>query len=199
MINTANSLEIQSNKSITYGVVIVFHLLVIFYRSASEQRVDFAISLKKQAVSSLAVRLASKKVEIEKPKKIKKKIIKKIAKASKVPLQKPKTLKKIKETKEQVATKQEVTRNFKKSIQNYTKPSYPRIARLRRMQGRVLLKIQVSHLGLPLNVQILKSTGYKLLDKTALKAVQKWRFLPLNNITTQNYYWVEKSIEFKMK
>ena len=70
---------------------------------------------------------------------------------------------------------------------------------MRRMQGKVVLKIQVSHLGIPMDVVILKSTGHNILDKMAVKAARQWRFLPLKDVNAGNHYWVEKPIEFKLK
>jgi TonB family protein len=198
MINTAKSLHFKPNKSLIYTVVIALHALIIFYPTAKDHRINFALSLKKQAVSSLAVRLASKKAVI-KPKKLERKMLtKKLVKRAKTPAITEKKTEIIKKVEDQHATKQDVTRNFKQSIQNFTKPNYPRIARMRRMQGKVLLKIKVSHLGIPIHVQVLKSTGHNLLDKMAIKAARSWRFLPIKTVSIGNHYWVEKPIEFKL-
>ena len=58
------------------------------------------------------------------------------------------------------------------------KPAYPPIALRRGMQGLVLLTVEVSKKGTPLAVRIKKSSGFVLLDKSALKAVRRWRFAP---------------------
>ncbi len=200
MINTAHSLEIKPYKGITYIVMLLLHMIVIFYRSAQNERIDFALSLKKQAITSLAIRLESKKYVEKKPLIKKQKTKKKLVKKSRTKREVKPIEKTIEKKQREVTTaKQEVTRNFKQSINNYTKPLYPRIARLRRMQGRVLLKIKVSHLGLPTKVLILKSTGHALLDKMAMKAAKQWRFLPITELSSSNHYWVEKPIEFKLK
>ena len=57
-------------------------------------------------------------------------------------------------------------------------PHYPRQARKLRQEGRVLIEVRVSADGRPLNVVLKSSAGFDLLDKAALDAVQRWRFVP---------------------
>lgn len=56
------------------------------------------------------------------------------------------------------------------------RPSYPRIARRHGWQGEVWLKVQVDNTGRVVSVQVDRSSGYGILDKTALEAVRNWRF-----------------------
>lgn len=56
------------------------------------------------------------------------------------------------------------------------KPFYPRAARTRGMEGQVLLRVKVDTEGLPLDIIIEKSSGFNILDRSATKAVQNWRF-----------------------
>jgi protein TonB len=62
-------------------------------------------------------------------------------------------------------------------IQN-TPPSYPEIARRNGWEGRVLVRVEVSADGRPLSTSIAKSSGYGVLDQSALRAVKSWRFQP---------------------
>lgn len=57
-------------------------------------------------------------------------------------------------------------------------PSYPRTARLRGWQGVVQLEVLVDRDGNVKALEVLKSSGYSLLDKSALKTVKNWRFEP---------------------
>ncbi|MBX7157490.1 MAG: energy transducer TonB [Verrucomicrobiae bacterium] len=57
-------------------------------------------------------------------------------------------------------------------------PLYPDIARQKGQEGFVLLQVQVSEQGIPLNVQLLKSSRFPLLDQAALKSVRQWKFKP---------------------
>lgn len=57
-------------------------------------------------------------------------------------------------------------------------PSYPEMARRRGEQGRVTLRVSVSAEGTPLEVDVLTTSGYPVLDTAALSAVRQWRFVP---------------------
>lgn len=62
-------------------------------------------------------------------------------------------------------------------------PEYPGMSRRRGEQGRVMLKVSVNAQGNPESVLLDKSSGFELLDKSALEAVRTWKFLPatINN------------------
>lgn len=57
------------------------------------------------------------------------------------------------------------------------KPKYPKIARRRGWEGTVMLQVVVDEKGEAASVQLYKSCGYKILDKSALEAVKIWRFI----------------------
>lgn len=56
-------------------------------------------------------------------------------------------------------------------------PPYPLIARIKGWQGRVLLDVVVSAQGRPHTVTVERSSGHRVLDLAALKAVRSWRFI----------------------
>lgn len=58
------------------------------------------------------------------------------------------------------------------------KPKYPAIARRRGWQGKVLLRVSVSADGLSKAVTVQRSSGYDVLDESAVAAVEKWKFIP---------------------
>lgn len=58
------------------------------------------------------------------------------------------------------------------------KPEYPLIARKRGWEGVVLLEVRVAATGQVAKVQVHKSSGYKMLDLSAVKSVRLWKFLP---------------------
>lgn len=68
--------------------------------------------------------------------------------------------------------------NFRANYDRNPKPEYPRIARSRGWQGKVLLRVEVSVDGLSAAVKIEQSSGYDILDESALDAVKEWRFIP---------------------
>lgn len=57
-------------------------------------------------------------------------------------------------------------------------PTYPEIARQRGEQGRTVLRVNVGADGLPLQISVAVSSGYKVLDSAAMSAVREWRFVP---------------------
>ncbi|WP_153117635.1 energy transducer TonB [Rhodocyclus tenuis] len=57
-------------------------------------------------------------------------------------------------------------------------PAYPRTARERGEAGLVVLRVLVSRDGLPLDIDVQRSSGYERLDDAALAAVRHWQFLP---------------------
>lgn len=80
-----------------------------------------------------------------------------------------------------------------------TKPSYPKWARERRLQGTVLLKVLVKANGTVGEVKIEESSGFKALDSAALKAVSSWRFQPATQDGQAIDEWYDLPIEFGMK
>lgn len=58
------------------------------------------------------------------------------------------------------------------------KPAYPSMARKRGMEGRVVLRVSVMANGLVAAVEVERSSGHALLDRSARTAVLRWRFQP---------------------
>jgi periplasmic protein TonB len=57
-------------------------------------------------------------------------------------------------------------------------PKYPRRAIIRNQQGRVKVKFYVGKEGQSENIELLESSGHKLLDKSVLRFVEQERFVP---------------------
>lgn len=58
------------------------------------------------------------------------------------------------------------------------KPKYPREAYLGGIEGRVLLRLHVTATGDVEQVDVVRSSGYALLDRAAVEAVSSWRGTP---------------------
>ena len=58
------------------------------------------------------------------------------------------------------------------------RPEYPRVARSRGHEGRVLIRVSVLGNGRVGSATVAKSSGHGSLDRAALKAVKRWRFTP---------------------
>jgi protein TonB len=57
-------------------------------------------------------------------------------------------------------------------------PSYPVFAKRAREQGKVILRVQVDASGQVAGIEVHQSSGHERLDKAALAAVRRWRFVP---------------------
>lgn len=68
--------------------------------------------------------------------------------------------------------------NFSAEYLHNPAPEYPPTARRRGEQGRVLLRVTVSETGEAAVVSVSQSSGYALLDQSALQAVKNWQFVP---------------------
>ena len=74
-------------------------------------------------------------------------------------------------------------------------PSYPEVARRLGQEGVVLLIIRVSAAGSVTGVEVVESSGFRLLDRAALDAVRKWRFRP----ATENGFPVAGTFEHPIR
>ena len=61
---------------------------------------------------------------------------------------------------------------------NNPEPKYPPLSRRLGEEGKVLLKVRVSAEGLPLGIDLEKSSSFARLDAAARQAVAGWRFVP---------------------
>jgi protein TonB len=64
------------------------------------------------------------------------------------------------------------------NYRNNPLPDYPYIARQRHWQGVVWLLVDVSSKGLVDDVDLQSSSGYRVLDRAASRAVKRWEFTP---------------------
>lgn len=61
---------------------------------------------------------------------------------------------------------------------NNPKPAYPRMSMQQGEQGRVVLNVLIGADGNPKKVEIHQSSGFERLDRAAMEAVMRWRFVP---------------------
>ena len=78
-------------------------------------------------------------------------------------------------------------------------PKYPPLAKQMHQEGLVILMVEVDRKGLTVKVEIIQSSGYQLLDQSALEAVRHWRFQPerIGDIPTESK--VAIPIRFRLK
>jgi protein TonB len=78
------------------------------------------------------------------------------------------------------------------------KPEYPPTARRNGQEGRTLLLVEVLSNGRVGEVRIERSSGYELLDSTAVEAVRKWSFVPAKKGRSSVAAWVRIPIDFSL-
>jgi protein TonB len=78
-------------------------------------------------------------------------------------------------------------------------PVYPRLARRRGLQGTVLLAARIDVTGHVQELEIVTSSGHKILDKAAVKAVWHWLFRPGTIGTHPQEMWVNVPVRFQLK
>ena len=79
------------------------------------------------------------------------------------------------------------------------KPKYPRAARKRGYEGEVKLKVFVLESGKVGKIEIIRPSGYKILDNSALEAVKNWVFIPGKQNGKEVSSWVTVPINFQLK
>jgi TonB family protein len=78
------------------------------------------------------------------------------------------------------------------------KPLYTEAARVRGLQGDVLLELVVRRDGSVGDVRIVKGLGHGL-DQRAVDAVRQWRFSPARRRGTPVDVLVEVAMEFRLR
>lgn len=66
--------------------------------------------------------------------------------------------------------------NFPVSDSHNPSPEYPEMAIFLGYQGTAVIRIKVTAQGESKGVEVLQSSGHKMLDESATKALKKWRF-----------------------
>ena len=77
-------------------------------------------------------------------------------------------------------------------------PEYPDWARKARIQGQVLLEVEVLEDGSVGAVEVVKSLLYEL-DELAVKAVRQWKFKPARAQGQPVAVWVRLPISFRIE
>jgi TonB family protein len=62
-------------------------------------------------------------------------------------------------------------------------------------QGIVRMQVQISFLGHPLRVRVIKSSGYDDLDTAAAAGVLQWHYIPA---TRGGSRWADVQVEYRL-
>jgi len=79
------------------------------------------------------------------------------------------------------------------------KPTYPQEAREKGYEGEVILRVEVLPNGRVGQIEVKNSSGYELLDRSALTAVRQWKFVPAKKGETPIPLWVNIPIKFQLQ
>jgi len=79
------------------------------------------------------------------------------------------------------------------------KPAYPQEAREKGYEGEVILRVEVLSNGRVGQIEVKNSSGYELLDRSALTAVKQWRFVPAKKGETPIPLWVNIPVKFQLQ
>lgn len=79
------------------------------------------------------------------------------------------------------------------------RPPYPRLSKQNNEEGTVVLRVLVKADGTAGAVELKTSSGYPLLDKSALATVPTWRFKPATVNGRPVDEWYEQAIPFKLE
>ena len=80
-----------------------------------------------------------------------------------------------------------------------TNPVYPWIARLRGYEGVVLLSAEIFPDGQVARLRVKSSSGYAVLDRSALDAVKTWKFEPGRQMGRPVSMWVDVPVRFVLQ
>lgn len=78
-------------------------------------------------------------------------------------------------------------------------PVYPKLARTKGWQGTVTIKVIVGEEGNPLEIFVHQTSGFKLLDQSAVQAVKNWKFRALHSGKLILPYSLLVPIQFVLK
>jgi protein TonB len=78
-------------------------------------------------------------------------------------------------------------------------PVYPPGSRRDGEQGVGMFRVLVDEKGHPLDVQVMKSTGFPRLDDAALTAIRKWVFSPAMQNSQPVQSWTRVQVAFKLE
>ncbi|MGJ4748759.1 TonB family protein, partial [Leptospira sp. SA-E8] len=82
------------------------------------------------------------------------------------------------------------------SYLNNPRPAYPDISRRLNEQGQVIVRVLIGPKGEVLQAEVGKSSGFDRLDRTALAAVRRWRYLPGKRDGMAEAMWFNVPVNF---
>ena len=78
-------------------------------------------------------------------------------------------------------------------------PDYPRMSKRLGEQGRVVVKVLIGEDGHAQKVELLTSSGFERLDKSAMEAAMRWRYVPGKRGGVAEAMWYQVPIQFTLE
>lgn len=100
---------------------------------------------------------------------------------------------------DETVTKKQIIREARPLYRSNPPPKYPVVARRRGFQGNVVLEVLVGQIGNVIDLRVLSSSGYPILDRAAETAVKNWTFEPGMRGQEKVKMWVRIPIRFELK
>ena len=180
----------RSNHLSSFLIVATIHLglILLFYfgwpqafkKTNNDLEIEFnSLPIKNFSESTLIDKNIATIKSIEpKPKPLVKEKIK-----SDNSIEKPEPKPQVNETKEggsapQINASPTTDADYKLSALNNPKPPYPPYSYKAKQEGQVILLVEVLATGETGKISIFSSSGFDLLDESALTTVKKWHFVP---------------------
>jgi len=82
---------------------------------------------------------------------------------------------------------------------NNPDPPYPKVAQIKGYQGTTMLEVLVNEHGRVEKMRIFTSSGYAMLDKSAMKGVEKWEFIPGQKGDKKVSMWIRLPVTFHLE
>lgn len=79
------------------------------------------------------------------------------------------------------------------------RPAYPQEARKKGLEGEVLLKVEVLADGRVGQVELKRSSGYAILDASAITTVKQWKFIPGKRGNDPVALWVHIPVRYRLE
>ena len=173
------------------GILLAWGSIVV-HRSAPVYGDHIEVSLKRFELEK--PQPAKKPVRKKAVEKKEKKVVKKVEKRDKsISLDKKKSVEASEETAETTPDS-----DARPSYGFTPRPGYPAVAIRRGHEGTVVLQVRVLANGDPAEVTVFRSSGHKILDKAAVRAVRKWKFVPAQRGFKTVSSTVKVPIEFRL-
>ncbi len=78
-------------------------------------------------------------------------------------------------------------------------PEYPRLSKRLGEQGKVVVRVLIGPDGAPQKVELQTSSGFERLDKSAMDAAMRWRYVPGKRGGVAEAMWYQVPIQFTLE